>query len=60
MAVIRPFRGVMYNPEKAGDISLNVCPPFDMITPALQKDLYERSDYNIVPRTRLASKNALR
>ena len=48
MATIRPFRGTRYNPEKSGDISLNVCPPFDAITPALQKDLYDRSEYNIV------------
>ncbi|MEX0762089.1 MAG: DUF1015 domain-containing protein [Dehalococcoidia bacterium] len=48
MAEIRPFRGIRYNPRKAGDLSLNVCPPFDVITPALQRDLYERSEYNIV------------
>ncbi len=48
MADVRPFRGIRYNPQVAGDLSLNVCPPFDMITPQLQRDLYERSEYNIV------------
>lgn len=48
MVEIRPFRGIRYNPAKAGDMALNVCPPFDVITPSLQKDLYERSQYNLV------------
>ncbi len=47
MADVRPFRGIRYGPG-AGDLSLNVCPPFDMITPALQRSLYERSQFNIV------------
>ncbi len=51
MAEIRPFRGIRYahSPGNgAGDVALNLCPPFDVITPALQKDLYARSPYNIV------------
>ena len=48
MAEIRPFRAVRYNPDVAGDVSLNVCPPFDVITPQLQQELYARSKYNIV------------
>ena len=48
MADIRPFHGIRYNPSQAGDLGLNVCPPFDMITPVLQRELYERSNYNIV------------
>jgi len=48
MAEIQPFRAVRYNPEVAGDVSLNVCPPFDVITPQLQQELYARSRYNIV------------
>jgi uncharacterized protein (DUF1015 family) len=48
MAEIQPFRAVRYNPEIAGDVSLHICPPFDMITPQMQQELYERSPYNIV------------
>ena len=48
MADFKPFRGIRYNPAVAGNLGVNVSPPFDMITPALQRDLYERSDYNIV------------
>ena len=48
MAEIQPFRAVRYNPDVAGDVSLHVCPPFDVITPDLQQELYARSPYNIV------------
>ena len=48
MVEIRPFRGIRYAPRVAGDLDLNVCPPFDVIGSALQKELYERSPYNIV------------
>lgn len=48
MAEIQPFRAERYNPEIAGDVSLSVCPPFDVITPQLQQELYARSPYNIV------------
>jgi uncharacterized protein (DUF1015 family) len=48
MAEIQPFRAVRYNPDVAGDVSLHVCPPFDVITPQLQHELYARSKYNIV------------
>ena len=48
MADIQPFRAVRYNSDIAGDVSLHVCPPFDVITPQLQHELYDRSPYNIV------------
>lgn len=51
MAEIRPFRGIRYAHSPGNgtaDLALNLCPPFDVITPALQKELYERSDHNIV------------
>ena len=48
MVDIQPFKGLRYDPKFAGDNSLNICPPFDAITPDLQKSLHERSDYNIV------------
>ena len=48
MAEIQPFRATRYNPDVAGDVSLHICPPFDVITPQLQQELYDRSPYNIV------------
>ena len=48
MADIQPFKAVRYNFDIAGDVSLHICPPFDVITPELQHELYDRSPYNIV------------
>tara|TARA_Y100001970_G_scaffold93702_2_gene118156 strand:+ start:29275 stop:30558 length:1284 start_codon:yes stop_codon:yes gene_type:complete len=56
MVDIQPFKGLRYDPKFAGDNSLNICPPFDAITPDLQKSLHKRSDYNIV-RLELARRN---
>lgn len=56
MLNIQPFKGLRYDSKFAGDNSLNICPPFDAITPELQKSLHERSDYNIV-RLELARRN---
>ncbi len=48
MAEIRPFRGVRYNWELAGGLADIICPPYDVITPQLQQELYHRSPYNFV------------
>lgn len=48
MAEIRPFRGVRYNQELVGDLAKVICPPYDIITPELQQELYRRSVYNFV------------
>ncbi|MEE8362629.1 MAG: DUF1015 domain-containing protein [Dehalococcoidia bacterium] len=48
MADVRPLRGIRYDGAVAGDLSGLVCPPFDVIPPALQDRLYERSPYNVV------------
>lgn len=48
MAEIRPFRGIIYNREKVGDLDLVIAPPYDIITPVLQERLYQASPYNIV------------
>jgi len=48
MAEIRPFRGVRYNQALIKDLSKVVCPPYDIITPQMQHDLYHRSEYNFV------------
>tara|TARA_Y100001960_G_scaffold310259_1_gene369562 strand:- start:5298 stop:6557 length:1260 start_codon:yes stop_codon:yes gene_type:complete len=45
---IRNFKGLMYNPDKSGDLSLNICPPFDVISPNLQNELYSRSQFNLI------------
>ena len=40
MVDIQPFKGLRYDPKFAGDNSLNICHPFDAITPDLQKSLH--------------------
>src|SRR2546430_3723098 len=50
MAEIIPFRGVLYNPAKVGDVTAVVAPPYDVIGPAEQAALYERHPCNIVRR----------
>ena len=48
MAEIRPFRGVRYNQELAKELADIICPPYDVIDPQLQQELYHRSPYNFV------------
>ena len=48
MAEIHPFRGMRYNQSLAKDLSTVICPPYDIIDPQLQKELYLKSEYNFV------------
>ena len=48
MATIAPFRGFVFNEERAGKIKDLVCPPYDIISPAEQQELYRKSPHNIV------------
>ena len=48
MPVIRPFRGLRYNTDVAGNIADNVAPPYDIIYDEWRDKLYERSPYNII------------
>jgi uncharacterized protein (DUF1015 family) len=48
MAKILPFRGVLYNKEKIGDFETVVAPPYDVISPSMQDELYKANRYNIV------------
>jgi uncharacterized protein (DUF1015 family) len=45
---IRPFRAVRFNPDVVGDVGKCVAPPYDVISPTQQQQLYEKSQYNIV------------
>jgi uncharacterized protein (DUF1015 family) len=45
---IEPFRPLMYNRDLAGEPALVVAPPYDLIGPERQQQLYQRSPYNIV------------
>ncbi len=47
MAQIKPFRPLRYT-SKAGDISKNVCPPYDIISPEQREALIAESEYNLI------------
>ncbi len=48
MAKIFPFRGLTYDPNSVGDLSCVMAPPYDVISPEHQAELYERSPRNVV------------
>jgi uncharacterized protein (DUF1015 family) len=45
---IAPFAGMRYNAEKVSALSEVVAPPYDMISPKEQEELYERHPLNVV------------
>ncbi|MBN2011488.1 DUF1015 domain-containing protein [candidate division KSB1 bacterium] len=46
MAEVQPFRGFMFNEDKAGSIRLLVSQPYDTISAEMQTRYYQASDYN--------------
>jgi uncharacterized protein (DUF1015 family) len=48
MADVRAFRGFRYDLGKVGALGAVVAPPYDVIDPALQQKLYDRSEFNAV------------
>jgi uncharacterized protein (DUF1015 family) len=48
VAEIHPFQGVHYDPSVVKDLSKVICPPYDIIPPQLQQQLYQRSEHNFI------------
>lgn len=48
MAVLKPFEGVRYNTEVAGDINTLVSPPYDVINEEERKYYHSLNDYNFI------------
>jgi uncharacterized protein (DUF1015 family) len=48
MPEIRPFRGIRYDMTKVGALSNVIAPPYDVIGPDLQNQLYDASPYNVI------------
>jgi uncharacterized protein (DUF1015 family) len=48
MADIRAFRGFRYDLGRAGALSDLVSPPYDVVDPALQRALYDKSPHNAI------------
>ncbi|MBI1748705.1 MAG: DUF1015 domain-containing protein [Acidobacteria bacterium] len=47
MAKVFPFRALMYDPARVGDLQSVVTQPYDKITPAMQTRYYAASPYNL-------------
>jgi uncharacterized protein (DUF1015 family) len=48
MADVLPFRGWRYDLGQVGDLSEVTAPPYDVISPDQQRDLYERHPCNVI------------
>jgi uncharacterized protein (DUF1015 family) len=48
MADIRAFRAYRYDLGRVGALGDVIAPPYDVIDPALQQKLYDRSPYNVI------------
>ena len=48
MAILAPFRGLIYNPERITDLSRVITPPYDVISPQQQEALYARHPHNMI------------
>jgi uncharacterized protein (DUF1015 family) len=46
--IIAPFRGIRYHTAGSRDLSSRIAPPYDIIAPAMQADLYARDQHNFV------------
>jgi uncharacterized protein (DUF1015 family) len=48
MAIVKPFKGIRYNPERIRNLSQVISQPYDRVRHGLQEKYYDLSDYNIV------------
>ena len=48
MVDVVPFTGLRYNEEKSGPLSELIAPPYDVIRPEMQEELYARNPHNVV------------
>ena len=48
MPYIKPFKGLAYNTKVIKNISSVVAPPYDIIPPVMQDELYRKSGFNVV------------
>ena len=48
MVAIVPFKGLLFNQEKTGPAEEVTAPPYDVISPQLQDELYAKNPFNVV------------
>jgi len=44
---LKPFRAYRFNSDVVGDVGNCIAPPYDVISPQQQEELYNKSEYNI-------------
>lgn len=52
MSLVKPFRALRYDPERAGPLESVVAPPHDVVRPGQREELHEASPYNAIRLTR--------
>ncbi len=48
MAVIKPFKGMRFDTEKAGELKTLCCPPYDIISEEQRKEFIAQNEYNVI------------
>lgn len=48
MAITAPFNGLRFNTDIVGDLAAVTAPPYDIISPAQQKQLYNTHPFNVI------------
>ena len=48
VSLLKPFRALRYDPERAGSLDRLVAPPYDVVTPELRAELLAESPHNAV------------
>ena len=48
MAVIKPFRGMRFDTDKAGELKTLCCPPYDIINEKQRREFIAQNEYNVI------------
>ena len=48
MVEVNPFQGIIYSKEKIKKLDDVMSPPYDIISPKMQDELYQKSPFNFV------------
>ncbi len=48
MAVIKPFKGMRFDIEKAGELKSLCCPPYDIISEEQRREFIAQNEYNVI------------
>ena len=48
LADVQPFNGIRYDHDTGGDLSRLLCPPYDVVSPELQRRLHDSCPHNAI------------